>query len=72
MLTILIFSIYRMINGRYFHKLWRIIGKEGKSESGKGDRKHSMYRVKEIAELLSEFSVETEKVDDFLEAANTM
>jgi hypothetical protein len=31
-----------------------------------------MYQVKEIAELLSEFSVEAEKVDDFLEAANTM
>ncbi|WMT19859.1 hypothetical protein [Parageobacillus toebii] len=40
--------------------------------SGKGDRKHSLYRVKEIEKLLSEFSVETEKVDDFFEAANTM
>jgi hypothetical protein len=50
-LMILIFSIYRMVNGRVFHNLWRIIGKEGKSGSGKGDRKHSLYRVKEIEEL---------------------
>jgi hypothetical protein len=41
--------------------------KRGKAGQGRRTESILLYRVKEIAELLSEFSVETEKVDDFLE-----
>jgi hypothetical protein len=51
--------------------------KEEKSELERNDAKNRTpvtdevfeQRVKEIAELLSEFGVEKEKVDNFLEAA---